>query len=215
MSLLNNTNMLPHPENFQKDFMEIFQTIKLSNPQELLANSTATNYSNLQFQNQLLKGQINQLQKLVLKYEFTNKRALETLQENIMLKDKVMTLELKIGLLTETTDLQTLEIKKRDYNIASLRKDIAEHNKRIELISEKCEENGYPDCKICCRNPPIVTVCKNHCEEDQVVGCIFCAFRKCPLCRNKDIERSFIQNESKKIRKMPKREAKRKIKGTK
>ena len=206
MSLSNNTtNVITITENYHEDFPEITQQIlKLGYPQEILSNPPVNIYSTLQFQNEFLKGQVNELQKLVLQYEFTNKKALETLRENIMLRDKVMTLELKIGILSETADLQTLEIKKRDHNISSLRKDVAEHTKRIELISEKFEENGYPACDICCRNPPIVTICKNHPEGEQIVGCVFCALRKCPMCRNKNLERSFVQKESKKIRKAPK-----------
>jgi rubrerythrin len=201
MSFSHNSNVITITENFQEEFTEIFQTIKLGYPQEMFVDSSTGNYSRLHLQNQILKNQINELQNLVLQYEFTNKQALETLRENIMLRDKAMTLEIKVGLLTETSNLQTLEIKKRDHNISSLRKDISEHNKRIELISEQYEENGFPVCKICFRNPPIMTICKNHCEEDQEVGCIFCALRKCPICRNKDIERSFLQKGSKKIRK--------------
>jgi len=150
---------------------------------------------------------VNELQKLVLQYELTNKTAIEKYRENILLRDKVMTLELKVGLLLETADLQMLEIKKRDNSISSLRKDIKDHNKRMQVISDKCEENGFPACNVCCRNPPVVTICKNHCEADQVVGCAFCALNKCPICRNKDIERSFVQVESKKIKKMPKNAA--------
>lgn len=210
MNLSNTNNIFPHSENPQGDnYSDIFSTIKLGYPQEMLVAPSVGNFSSLQLQNQLFKNQINELQKLVLQYEFTNKKALETLRENIMLRDKAMTLELKVGLLSETTDLQALEIKKRDHNISSLRKEIAEHNKRIELLSEKCEQEGFPACNICCRNPPVVTICKNHCEADQVVGCVFCALRKCPICRNKDIERSFVQKESKKIKKAPKRASKK------
>jgi hypothetical protein len=197
----NSSNVITISENFQEEFTEFFQTIKLGYPLEMFVDSSAGNFSRLQLQNQLLKNQVSELQQLVLQYEFTNKKALETLRENIMLRDKAMTLELKVGLLTETSNLQELEIKKRDHNISSLRRDIAEHNKRIELISEQYEENGFPACKICFRNPPITTICKNHCEEDQEVGCIFCALRKCPICRNRDIERSFLHKGSKKIRK--------------
>jgi len=206
MSLANNTNSLNLSESFQENFTEVIQqTIKLGYPQEMLVNSNACSFSCLNFQNEFLKGQVNELQKLVLQYEFTNKKALETLRDNIMLRDKVMTLELKVGILSETADLQTLEIKKRDHSISSLRKDVAEHNKRIELLSDKFEENGYPACDICCRNPPVVTICKNHPEGEQIVGCVFCALRKCPLCRSKNLERSFVLNEnSKKIKKIPK-----------
>jgi hypothetical protein len=198
----NRSNLITITENFQEGITEIFQTIKLGYPPEMFVDSTAGNFPRFQIQNQLLKNQVSELQNLVLQYEFTNQKAMETLRENIMLRDKAMTLELKVGLMTETSNLQTLEIKKRDHNISSLRKDISEHNKRIELISEHYEENGFPACKLCCRNPPMMTICKNHCEEDQEVGCIFCALRKCPICRNKDIERSFLQKGSKKIIKL-------------
>ena len=204
MSLANNANVITFTENFQESFNGTLQSLKLGYAQDMLVSSSASSLPCVQFQNEFLKGQVSELQQLVLQYEFTNKKALETLRENIMLRDKVMTLELKVGILSETADLQTLEIKKRDHTISSLRKDVAEHNKRIELISEKFEENGYPACDICCRNPPIVTLCKNHAEGEQIVGCIFCALRKCPMCRSKNLERSFVQVESKKIQKMPK-----------
>jgi len=204
MSLANNTNPMNLSETYQDNFTDVIQTLKLGYPQEMLVNPSACSLSCLNFQNEFLKGQVSELQKLVLQYEFTNKKALETLRDNIMLRDKVMTFELKVGILSETADLQTLEIKKRDHTISSLRKDVSEHNKRIELLSEKFEDNGYPACDICCRNPPVVTICKNHPEGEQIVGCVFCALRKCPLCRSKNLERSFISNESKKIKKIPK-----------
>lgn len=204
MSLANNNNSLNLNDSFQESFTDVLQSLKLGYPQDMLVSPTACSLSCLNFQNEFLKGQVNELQKLVLQYEFTNKKALETLRDNIMLRDKVMTLELKVGILSETADLQTLEIKKRDHSISSLRKDVAEHNKRIELLSDKFEENGYPACDICCRNPPVVTICKNHPEGEQIVGCVFCALRKCPLCRSKNLERSFILSESKKIKKIPK-----------
>lgn len=204
MSLPNDRNVFAISETNFEGFPEAIQTLKLSGPQDMLVNFATQNYSGLQFQNEFLRNQVNELQQLVLQYEFTNNKVLETLRENLMLRDKVVALELKARILSETTELQTLEVKKRDHSILSLRKDVAEHSKRIEVLSHKFEENGYRACNICCRNPPIVTICKNHPEGEQIVGCIFCALRKCPMCRNKNLERSFINDQSKKIKKIPK-----------
>lgn len=208
MSLSNSTQIITVAETFQKEFRDVLQTFKLGSPQEVMITPAIVTYPNLQLQNEFLKDHINELQKLVFQYEFTNKKALETLRENIMLRDKAMTSELKVGILTETAEIQTLEIKKRDHTISSLRKDVAEHNRRIEVMSDNFEKNDYPACNICCRNPPVVTICRNHPEGEQIVGCIFCALRKCPMCRSKQIERSFVQVESKKIKKAPRKNEK-------
>lgn len=214
MSLFNSADIVNIAESFQNEFREVLQNFKLGSFQDMTPNSNVSNCSTLQIQNEFLKDHVNELQKLVFQYEFTNKKALETLKENIMLRDKTMALKLQVGVLSETVDIQTLEIKKRDYAVSSLRKDIRDHNRRIEIMSENFEKNGYPACDICCRNPPIITMCKNHSEGEQIVGCVFCALQKCPMCRNKKVERSFVQLESKKIKKAPKCSQSKTLKAT-
>jgi hypothetical protein len=75
-----------------------------------------------------------------------------------------------------------------------------EHNERINLLSDKGEEEGLPACKICFRNTNVVTKCDNHSDDDGVVGCAFCALNKCPMCRNENVYHTII-GSSKKIKK--------------
>jgi len=190
--------------------IDLSQTLKIQTGQNSTSAVQVSNDTALHLENQLLKEQINKLNHLMLQYQFTNKKALQTLHDNILLQEKATTLELKLGCLSEALEIQHLEICRRDHLIKNQVKDLSEHKKRINVLSDKYEENGYPACNLCFRHPPILSKCENHPEEDQIVGCVFCALQKCPICRGTKIKHvSSLQNESKKIKKPPKEKKKR------
>jgi len=169
-----------------------------------------------QLENQFLKEQIKKLNGLVIQLQAANKRAVETFQENAYLQEKATTLELKLNCLTETVEIQHLEACRRESILHAQAKDLSEHKTRINVLSDLHEENGYPPCNICFRHAPVMTICENHQKEDQVVGCIFCALKKCPMCRNTDVKQVFVvQNSSKKIQKTPKNTKTKSAKKTK
>mmetsp|Transcript_20681 Transcript_20681/g.18096 ORF Transcript_20681/g.18096 Transcript_20681/m.18096 type:complete len:133 (+) Transcript_20681:262-660(+) len=119
--------------------------------------------------------------------EFNGQKVLETLTENFILQNKAMTSEFQVKCLVEALDIQLQEMQKRDSVILKLVDEIGDHNKRIDLLSEKAEESGLPACNICCRNTNVFTKCDNHADDDGIVGCSFCALNKCPLCRSENI----------------------------
>jgi len=161
--------------------LDLFQSKEVFNP---LAGLEAGflerhNYlripSDLESENQLLKNYIKDLITLVTQFEFTGQQVLETLTENFYLQSKAITSELQVKCLVEALDVQLQEIQKRDAVILKLIEELNEHNERINLLSDKGEEEGLPACKICFRNTNVVTKCDNHIDDDGVVGCAFCA----------------------------------------
>jgi len=149
---------------------------------------------------------------MLTSYKTNGHRIMETIAENSALQNKAIQYELEIKCLIEAIELQAYEIHKRDAVIFNLAEEITEKNEKIELFSKHGEEKGLPECKVCCRNTDIVVRCDNHSDDDNIVGCVFCALKKCPLCRSENIYQSKL---SKKINKCGKKSVKKSVESQK